>query len=392
MSNDATLHLLFEGSNEGSGELIVTLHKTDGTEIAAAPGVWLDLKNIKQMYALATATPDTVVRPYRSNSPSFDDSDFHFTADTYTPPLGELKGALVFVHGWSMDFSNYVSFSETMFKRLWHQGFKGRFCAFRWATLTSLDSYNTSEYRAWKYGKSLKSYVESLPGDYVKSVAAHSMGNVVASSALQRGMSVNRYFLMEAALPGGCYSDSVNTYTLFAAAEQRRHTPDTVADLGYRLYLQVIYSNVVKVVNFFNQFDFALTTGRYPVVGNTNWEQNQISYKPDANAVLHGNKVYAYDSGPPNNPNLIGHRCFLRRILQPFFQRQVTDIHESMSYVARPRSKAIGAEPNSASVFPNSINLGAYGFGNTQEDHSGQFNRCIQEVADFYKVMCDEIK
>ena len=45
--------------------------------------------------------------------------------------MDEEKKALVFVHGWNMSDGSYFSYSETMFKRLWHQGFRGRFCAFR---------------------------------------------------------------------------------------------------------------------------------------------------------------------------------------------------------------------------------------------------------------------
>ena len=385
-------YFLFEGVSEGKGQLVVTFHNASGTELAEGPGVWLELMNVKNMYARASATPDTLVKPYESDSSTFDDSAFNFIAEPYSPPPGEAKNMLIFVHGWNMSYESYLSFSETMFKRLWQLGFTGRFCAFRWATLTSLDSYNTSEYRAWKYGRSLATYVASLPGDYLRNVAAHSMGTVVTSSALQRGMSINCYFLMEAALPGGCYSNAVNNYLVFARAERRTPTPDTVEDLGYGLYLQGAYTNALKIINFYNVVDFALATGSYPVVGNTNWEQNQISFKPDGNATLHGNRIYAYDSGPANNPYPIGERCFLKDLYAPFNQRQVTDIHESMAYVARPRSKAIGAEPNSSAVFPSSIDLTAqYGFGRAQSDHSGQFNRRVQQVHDFYTSILDEL-
>jgi hypothetical protein len=385
-------HFLFEGVSEGKGELVVTLHTADGREAAEGPGVWLDLTNVKSMYARASATPDTVIKPYDSDSSTFDDSNFHFTAEVYTPPPDEENKALIFVHGWNMSYENYVSSSETMFKRLWHQGFKGRFCAFQWATLTSPDSYNTSEYRAWKYGASLHHYWASLPANYVKSVAAHSMGNVVTGSALRRGMSINRYFLMEAAVPGGCYSDTVNNYQRFLDEEDFRPTPHSTSDLGYQLFLQAVHVNAVKIVNFYNVNDFALATGRYPVIGNTNWERIQILYKPDDNATLHGNKVYVYDLGPPNNPYPIGQRCFLRTLHPPFNERRVTDIHESLAYVARPRSKAIGAEPNSAAVFTNSIDLTTYGFTGVLADHSGQFARRIQLVGDFYQAIFDELK
>ena len=190
------------------------------------------------------------------------------------------------------------------------------------------------------------------------------MGNIVVGSALQRGMAVFCYVLMEAAVPAGCYSDAVNDYQRFLDEERLHPTPDTVPNLGYRLYLQLAQTNVTKAVNFYNVNDFALATGRYPIAGSTHWEQNQISFKPNANlGIAFGNRTYAYDSGPPSNPYPIGLRCFLRDSYPPFNQRPVIDIHESMAYVARPRSKAIGAEPRSEIVFPISISLDDLWFG-----------------------------
>jgi hypothetical protein len=208
------------------------------------------------------------------------------------------------------------------------------------------------------------------------------MGNIVAGSALNRGMTLTRYFLMEAAVPSGCYNDSVNNYSLFAAAETSKPTPDTTSNLGYRLYLQnaVNSAHVAKVVNLYNELDFALFTGSTFPIGSTNWEQNQLDYKPDDPP---GIGQYHYDPSQP-----AGQRAKLTYITG---ERYITDVNESMAYVARPRSKAIGAEPNSSSVFP-SLNLQNYGFGRDRTDHSGQFNRPTQQLNSFYKSIFDEIK
>ncbi|MFA7344692.1 MAG: hypothetical protein WC003_10335 [Terrimicrobiaceae bacterium] len=50
-------------------------------------------------------------------------------------------------------------------------------------------TYNASECRAWKCGESLMQFVNNLPTGYTRNVVAHSMGNVVAGSALKKGMS-----------------------------------------------------------------------------------------------------------------------------------------------------------------------------------------------------------
>ena len=57
------------------------------------------------------------------------------------------------------------------------------------------------------------------------------------------------------------------------------------------------------------------------------------------------------------------------------------------SFVARPRSKAVGALEGTSAA-PNGVidvNLEAtYHFDSRDSDHSGQFKRRIQEVDDFY--------
>jgi hypothetical protein len=392
---------LFEGKTEGKGELEIVFLDLDGNEIAEIGSVWLDLKNIKKMYERASATPDPLTPlPYNSEVSDFDEGSISYTPDVsprFEQPIEEDAQCLIFVHGWRMSYEDSVSFSETMFKRLWWQGYKGRFAAFRWATQTSFDSYNTSEWLAWKYGKSLHDYVENYVKNqlstYSISVAAHSMGNIVTGSALRRGMAIDTYMLMEAAIPSGCYNDSVNNYSEFYVAEQDVHaTPDVASDNGYRLFLSSVASNVGKFVSFYNSNDFALQTGTtsLPFSGlgwpfQTNWVQNEIDYKP--NALL--NLTLDYYDYFPTAP--AGSRSVF------FFNvtnvRTVVDPHETMAFVARPRSRAAGAEQSSAAVFSDSINMEIeYGFTREFDDHGGQFMRSVQRLDSFYKRMFDELR
>ena len=125
--------------------------------------------------------------------------------------------------------------------------------------------------------------------DYIMNIAAHSMGNVVTGSALKRGMTLNTYILMEAAIPSGCYDDSVNNYLPFLTAEQTRHlTPDSITDNGYRLFLSSYTANVGKFVSFFNVNDYALATGATFPVG-----KHELGAKPDR---LQTKSVFKRDS------------------------------------------------------------------------------------------------
>jgi pimeloyl-ACP methyl ester carboxylesterase len=395
------IFLLFEGCSVGKGQLKVVILDKNKQVIGEGPGVWMDLCNVKTMYERATVSPDAPYHPYLFSDQPGSDTYLSFTIDTdnaFMKQSDEEAKALVFVHGWNMSYGEYLSFSETMFKRLWWQGYKGRFCAFRWGTLTltDLDSYNTSEFWAWRYGDALRDYIENpasdpalglkvrLPG-YSVSIVAHSMGNIVAGSALRRGATVHRYFLMEAAVPSGCYNDSVNNFQSFLDAEVAHPTSDVVSDLGYRLYLQSASGNVGKMVNFYNELDFALATGGYVFHWlQTNWVNQQINNKPDNPGSVFVPGQYHYDPYQP-----IGQRCNLTYITG---SRSVLNIFESLSYVARPRSRALGAEPNSSSVISTSVDLQGFDFARDRDDHSGQFTRQIQQLSGFYKTINDELK
>ncbi len=409
-SNNPFAHLLFEGCAVGKGQLVATINKRDGTELAEAGGVWLDIKDIKSMYQRAVATPasDSVAPPYNLGGSAyytnsvFDESNLGYSASTsiaFDKPADETPQCVVFVHGWNMPYDEYLGFSETVFKRLYWQGYKGRFSAFYWETLTSPFSYNDSEFRAWKYGLSLKQYVEALKAglpSYTMNIAAHSMGNIVTGSALNRGLTIDNYVLMQAAVPAGCYdtSSTVNNYSRFTSAESSSPTPDNaVPNMGYRGYLSNVTGNLV---NFYNPFDFALATGTLGGVTHlpflwwfdTNWEANEESYKPAHFTFSH----YAYDSTQP----VLQSGQLIIEPYGPTLDHYVTDPQEMMSFVARPRSKAVGALADVGGTIKGQVDLNArFGFDDKRDEHSAEFNWNIQRLngeTGFYHTLYNVIR
>jgi hypothetical protein len=326
----------------------------------------------------------------------------------------------VFVHGWKMDAEDVRSFGETMFKRLWWQGYKGRFRVFRWPTYTGDYSFSESEFMAWKCGSSLKSYmsgsvpVASLPSDYTKCVAAHSLGNVVVGSALKQGLDPDCYVIMQGAIPSGCYdtSDAVNGFanpsvassafnavpaiaalrTLFSGGESGKSTPDhNSPDWGYRGFLSG--ASAGKVVNFCNPRDFALTTGSTVGV-DTNWLAWQFSYKP-RDRTISGDINFEYRYTPTATE---GQRLKLYRYTDSTHgtvsaERLLADAHEAMGFLARTRSLPIGADTQAGGIVDTTVNLqSTYGFTDSRGDHSGQFTRTIQNVRPFYQRIVQELK
>ncbi len=138
--------------------------------------------------------------------------------------------------------------------------------------------------------------------------------------------------------------------------------------------------NVSHYFCFYNPRDFALNSGTFLGV-STNWEKDQIDYKPDATRGISTAGYYSYQTST-------GEGDFTST---PIFSlnvtRKVTDNRESMSFIARPRSQAAGEDKNSAAVFGEAINLSQppNNFTDAEADHSGQFKRDYNQVWSLYQ-------
>ena len=169
-SPGATKCLLFEAGGEGEGELIMTINRSSGAQIGEVPGVWLDLKNIKKMYQRGRAVPTFQIIHTTTWTPGTHRKSAvnHTTLTIHSlSQQSEEKNVIVYVHGingpgdQANEYQSWLIDSETVYKRLWHQGYKGRFAAFKWLALTPAFpfKFNESEYRAWKCGEGLAHFV-----------------------------------------------------------------------------------------------------------------------------------------------------------------------------------------------------------------------------------------
>jgi len=356
--------------------------------------------NIKKMYQRGRAIQDISDGPQNHSDPWNDpeiSSEAYDIGQPFSKPLDETKQLIVYVHGINSPggqgtaYESWLADSETIFKRLWHHGYKGRLASFKWLALTPASpfKYNESEYWGWLCGRGLTQFVNTLPesNGYKKNLYSFSQGATVCGSALTAyGLSVDNYILSQAAVPAGCYDTSVpiNSYPDFLDEETLRPTPNFSADLGYGSYLCAFDANISgSVVSLFNTGDYALKTGKTNVGGvdvNSNWEANEIDYKPN----LFSETSYTY------TPSLaIGQRCKLVRGSIPQ-SRLLTSIYESMAFVARPRSEAAGANGSVGGSIGECYNVGGgspSNFGLDQSDHSGQFSRRIQSTWSYYLIL-----
>jgi hypothetical protein len=158
------------------------------------------------------------------------------------------------------------------------------------------------------------------------------------------------------------------------------------------------FTNATRRVNFYNDDDFALFEGVVGGITVHTWEGNQLDYKPDTTVYFGGDKyVYSFD----------GTNCFDNEydsIGDLLSSRTVTEDFEKKAYIARSRTKAVGAaglkyEPFALTggAITNNISLqdatlgfvGDAQFGATRPDHSGEFTKPIQNAVPFYKELLE---
>lgn len=379
------MYLLFEGWTAGKGQLVLNIKK-DGQKIGEYPPVYIELKDVKEMYERYT-----VGDVQNANTSVLSWLDYHQwpansatlmptpSRQPFAPPSDETKDYVLWVHGWNMSPFDKDSFGDTAFKRLFWQGYKGRFGTFRWPTfhftggIPPVHHFDASEHRAWASSLGLLNLCNQLNrGPFAGKVRmmAHSMGNVVAGEALRRAQSgqvVHTYVASQAAIPAHCYDATAPLMPRIFAPEtpnvygyywQNGATskPHQWQSEGRPCYMHSDYMSgkAGRFFNYYNEADWALN--------GLHWQIDQKT-KPNVN--------YGYqESGGSFWGNTAG--------FDPRWLSFPTDRHEIFAWVTTSYSFALGAQWVAGVVTASTgtnrhLKDAPFNYGQTHKYHSGQF-------------------
>ena len=345
--NYSASYFLFDGIAAGLGNLKISLWLKDGqslTKFAESQPVWLNLKDVKQMYDTWTVSG----APYTTASGS----------SVYTSASPETSQYILFVHGMGLSSDDKTAFANTSYKRLWWQNYKGRFGAFVWPCLGRF-SYDASEYIAWQSATALANKLTDLNAAYQNNVYlfAHSQGNVVAGEALKLNNSNGNgvqsvYVACQAAVSAHAYDPGTANWTPIFGSSY--NTPDDFANYwtpGAPCYFNGVTSGGSRA-NFFNQNDYAL-----------GWWVTDQRNKPDTAQEYSWNGTHYYEQ--------IG-----------FVISYPTDTYKIFAYCVQSRSFALGATPN-VGGFGN-VNLsGVWGNDPFATDPNKRFKAHLWHSAEF---------
>ncbi len=154
------------------------------------------------------------------------------TAPSNNPDEADAKN-VVFLHGFNVDEQSARAWKAEMFKRLWQSGAKMKFWGATWkgdAGLINGLHYHWDVQNALATAESLKTLVNTkMSGNTI--VMAHSLGNMVVSRAIQKGMNVEKYFMLNAAIPSeafnGSLQDATATNKNFVPPDWREYPSET---------------------------------------------------------------------------------------------------------------------------------------------------------------------
>jgi len=423
------MYFLFEGAGRGQGQLVVRVYQ-NSTKIAESDAVDMDLRNIKELYERWTVgdgpplslgsggggTPSPVATISRDRLPSGVTAGWQYSSNdpglsVTNDPNG--NAYILFVHGYNMQPWEKDAFAETALKRLYWQGYKGKFGAFQWPanyhtiSANAAWDYDWCEWTAWQSAVPMQQKFSDLYNVYTNVyVLAHSHGNVVVGEVLrlaaQAGSAnIAAYVSSQAAVPVHCYDPSQPRSAGFFGTWREVGTV-----LGVPIYKDPdgpttanIYPNwlttqaVATRINFFNVNDWALARAV--------WETDE-ALKPDTSVGPHSQYGYTGDTNIVQDlffggfhPNPTPPPDTLPSYLHLGDAGNVLDRYEIMAFAAEPRCRALGTTANTDG-FASSVNLQSdcWGnsdpFGHSYSDHcwhSAQFRFTNADQQNYWKTL-----
>ena len=385
-------HLLIEGAATGEGLLTVETVQA-GNVIAQSAPIHIKFMKVSEMYDQFSAghTEDWgvnlgIAEHVQPKPVVHTESSMELSKEELS-----VRPCILFVHGWRMTIAQKNYFTNTMFKRLWHLGYKGSFATFYWPTFytSSPEAYSdwlnfdASEERAWNSGEHLAGVVKTLSARHAGKLIlyAHSMGNIVCGQALRTlgryDKSVQSYVAAQAAIVAQAWDNSIP-----ASSKQKSPAPNLIAHYWregassgpmdwtkekWPPYFSPLSMprSATKYFNHYNPDDYALQVWQY-----NQMKKDRFFYDTWYN---HKSGEFIIEGKPQSIPN---------------------DTFKIFAYIVKGQSRALGQGVAAGGCFSpsNSVNLDdEFHFGSLSVGHSAQFRSTIQRRWRYWQRFLEDV-
>lgn len=285
IKNDATKGiLLIEGRCATTASLVLEVWK-DG-QIVCEKEMPLSIDGVEKMYRWVN------LRPGQQG-----DSRTGEPKNNPDIPTSANKN-VIFLHGFNANVEGARMWNAEIFKRLYQSGSRAKFWGMTWEGDIGLISelkYQEDVANALNVSSNFYAQVSGISG--TKIILAHSLGNMVVSSAIQdHGLSLDKYFMLNAAVASECYDPaSFNTSTnanYMLHSTWSGYDPNTWCSLWFSLFSSsddnrknLTWKNrfprVISVAyNFYSSSDEIFETHRDPILFSGNpWHLERYAWQ-----------------------------------------------------------------------------------------------------------------
>jgi len=370
--------LLFDVSEAGRGNLQAAL-TSGGQTLASSDETPMELRHVKTMYQRTTMSWPEEIRPpweYTTESPPVPELQWRVDPQghDFDPGWWETNDEVVWIYGWLKSGEGLYEMAttqagETIFKRMWHRGYRGRLTFFHWPTVKPKYAYGLleSEYRAYKSAPALLDFVSTIDQEKKRlHITAHSLGTVLLTEAIKLGLEAEDALLQVGAIPAAAY-DTREVLILPDMADAV--TPWLAEEGGYHGYITDTRTPVYTMYNYADVTFFG-------------WNIAQKQMKPSSKK---GGYRYAWDAKAPAGERA---RLYFSTGLIGSDYRLVTDPHEIMAFIAKSKTHAIGAETRVKGHVRRVFDLARSPF----DFHTGHvvgWTRNVHETTKFYNLLLD---
>jgi hypothetical protein len=368
---------LFDVVSAGRANLVASI-LVDGERVARSDPVPMDFRHVKTFYERTTMDwPDDIRPPweYTTEQPPVPDLKWRIDPQGYDfqPGWYETDDVVVWIYGWLRSGKGLYEMAttqagETIFKRLWHRGYRGRLVFFHWPTVKPKYAFGLleSEYRAYKSAPALLDFISTIPPGKRLHLTAHSLGCVLLTEALKEGLEAEDALLQVGAIPAAAF-DTRPVLTLPDMVDVV--TPVAAEEGGYLGYIDSTKTPAYTMYNYADVTFFG-------------WNIAQKQMKPTSKR---GGYRYAWDSKAPPGERA---RLYYRTGLFSSDYRIVTDPHEIMAFIAKSKTHALGAETSVKGHIRRVFDLARTPF----DFHTGHvvgWTRSAHETTQFYNLLLD---
>ena len=205
---------LVEGSREGTELAVEGTFRAGGSDRQVADGrAKVNVSSVSKMYRRLNL---------RAAIPGGEEDGEESLGDPENWPDAEhgSPGHVVLVHGFNVNPEEAESAAAETFKRLWQSGLDSAFTSVTWfGNEGQFDTYVLGTVSLAYYANALHAFetapflarrLNALPGP--KTVVAHSLGNVLVSSAIKdHGLACARYCMLNAAVASEAYDEGARS-------------------------------------------------------------------------------------------------------------------------------------------------------------------------------------